>query len=99
MKISSIIDTLEQAAPLSYQESYDNAGLLTGDSNWDCTGVVCALDATEAVIIEAKAKGCNVVATHHPIIFNGLKKLTGKNYVERAVIAAIKNDIAIYAIH
>ena len=99
MKIIEIIQQLEQLAPPSYQESYDNAGLLTGNLQWDCTGIVCTLDATEAVILEATAAGCNLVVAHHPIIFSGIKKLTGKNYVERTVITAIKNDIAIYAIH
>ena len=99
MKISEIIETLETIAPPALQESYDNAGLLTGNAAWDCTGVLCTLDATEAIILEAKATGCNLVVAHHPIIFTGLKKINGKNYVEKAVIAAIKNDIAIYAIH
>lgn len=99
MKIAEIIQLLEQTAPLSYQESYDNAGLLTGNAGWDCTGIICSLDATEDVISEAKSKGFNLVVAHHPIIFGGLKKITGKNYVEKTVIAAIKNDIAIYAIH
>lgn len=90
---------LDNLAPPSYQESYDNAGLITGNPAVECTGVICTLDATEAVILEAKQKGCNLVVAHHPIIFTGLKKITGKNYVERAIITAIKNDIAIYAIH
>lgn len=63
------IQVLEQAAPLSYQEGYDNAGLLTGNSNWNCTGILCTLDATEQVIMEAKERGCNLVVAHHPIIF------------------------------
>lgn len=99
MKIADIIHVLESIAPPALQESYDNAGLLTGNMQWDCTGVICSLDATEAVILEAKQKGCNLVVAHHPIIFGGLKKITGKNYVEKSVIAAIKNDVAIYAIH
>ena len=99
MKIIEIIQQLEQLAPPSYQESYDNAGLLTGNLQWDCTGIVCTLDATEAVILEATATGCNLVVAHHPIIFSGIKKLTGKSYVEKTIITAIKNDIAIYAIH
>lgn len=99
MKINAIIQVLEQLAPPVLQESYDNAGLITGAASWDCTGVVCTLDATEAVILEAKQKGCNLVVAHHPIVFSGIKKLNGKNYVEKAVIAAIKNDIAVYAIH
>lgn len=99
MNIATIIQALEQIAPPSYQESYDNAGLLTGMPHWECTGVLCTLDATEAVIDEARQNGCNLVVAHHPIIFSGLKKINGKNYVERTVIAAVKNDIAIYAIH
>jgi dinuclear metal center YbgI/SA1388 family protein len=99
MKIKDILQILDDLAPSSYQESYDNAGLIVGDSSLECTGVVCTLDVTEEVIIEAKQKGCNLIVAHHPIVFSGLKKITGRNYVERAIIAAIKNDIAIYAIH
>ena len=99
MQIIDIIRVLENKAPLSLQESYDNAGLLTGSPGWECKGILCTLDATEAVVLEAKNRGCNLVVAHHPIIFGGLKKLNGKNYVEKTVIAAIKNDIAIYAIH
>ena len=99
MFISQIITPLEKFAPISYQESYDNCGLLTGNSNWVCNGVLCTLDVTEAVVLEAKEKGCNLIVAHHPIIFSGLKKITGKTYVEQTIIAAIKNDIAIYAIH
>lgn len=99
MKIKDILDLLDQLAPLSYQESYDNAGLITGNSSVECTGILCTLDATEDVILEAKQKGFNLVVAHHPTIFSGLKKITGKTYVERAIITAIKNDISIYAIH
>ncbi len=99
MKIAEIIHSLEQLAPPSLQEDYDNAGLITGNSSWDCTGILCSLDATEEIIEEAKSKNCNLVVAHHPIIFRGLKKITGKNYVEKTIINAIKNDIAIYAIH
>src|SRR5882757_9239043 len=99
MQIIDIIRVLENAAPLPLQESYDNAGLLTGSPGWECKGILCTLDATEAVIMEAKNRGCNLVVAHHPIIFSGLKKINGKNYIEKAVIAAIKHDIAIYAIH
>src|ERR1700743_2762756 len=99
MQISEITGHLERLAPLVYQEHYDNAGLLTGSGQWECTGVLTTLDATEEVVLEAAAKGCNLVVAHHPIIFGGLKKITGRNYVERAVITAIKKDIAIYAIH
>ncbi len=99
MKINEIINFLESLAHPSLQESYDNAGLITGSMDWDCSGIICSLDATEEVIEEAIAKKCNLIVAHHPIIFGGLKKINGKNYVEKAVITAIKNDIAIYAIH
>jgi dinuclear metal center YbgI/SA1388 family protein len=99
MKIQEIITDLESVAPPVLQESYDNAGLLTGNSTWECTGIITALDATEAVVQEAIEKKCNLIVAHHPIIFGGLRKITGKNYVEQTVITAIKNDIAIYAIH
>lgn len=99
MKISQLITLLEKLAPLSLQEDYDNAGLIVGDRNSKVSGVLCTLDCTEAVINEAIAKNCNVVVAHHPIIFKGLKTITGKSYVERTVLSAIKNDIAIYAIH
>jgi dinuclear metal center YbgI/SA1388 family protein len=99
MKIQDITSFLETIAPASLQESYDNAGLLTGNAGWDCTGIITTLDATEAVVLEAIEKKCNLVVAHHPIIFGGLKKITGKNYVEKTIITAIKNDIAIYAIH
>lgn len=99
MHIATIIAHLESIAPPSLQEGYDNAGLLTGDPAWECTGVLCTLDVTEAVVLEAAQRGCNLIVAHHPIIFGGLKKINGKNYVEKTVIAAIKRDIAIYAIH
>lgn len=99
MKISAITNALERMAPPSLQESYDNAGLLTGSPDWECKGVIISLDATEEVVMEALEANCNLVISHHPIIFRGLKKINGKNYIERAVIAAIKNDVALYAIH
>ncbi|HEX4374268.1 MAG TPA: Nif3-like dinuclear metal center hexameric protein [Puia sp.] len=99
MKISEIISHLETIAPPAYQEDYDNSGLLTGNSNRECSCVLISLDVTEEVINEAIAKKCDLIIAHHPIIFSGLKKITGKNYVEKTIIAAIKNDIAIYAIH
>ena len=99
MIINEIIQLLEGFAPVHFQESYDNAGLLTGNSSWECTGVITTLDVTEKVVDEAINKNCNLVVAHHPIIFKGLKSLTGKNYVERTILKAIKNDIAIYAIH
>ncbi|MEO5647408.1 MAG: Nif3-like dinuclear metal center hexameric protein, partial [Chitinophagaceae bacterium] len=99
MTINLIIDALEELAPPSLQESYDNCGLLVGNSSMECKGIITSLDVTEAVIFEAIEKGCNLIVAHHPIIFKGLKKLNGKNYVERTIILAIKNNIAIYAIH
>jgi dinuclear metal center YbgI/SA1388 family protein len=99
MKIAAVISYLESLAPPSLQEPYDNAGLITGNEGWECTGIICSLDATEEVVKEAIAKKCNLIVSHHPIIFGGLKKINGKNYVEKTVITAIKNDIAIFAIH
>ena len=99
MQISAILSFLESLAPPAYQESYDNAGLLTGNGTRECTGMLVTLDVTEEVVREAAARNCNLIVAHHPIIFKGLKALTGRNYIERTVIAAIKGDIAIYAIH
>jgi dinuclear metal center YbgI/SA1388 family protein len=99
MKTKELLDWLEKLAPLSYQESYDNSGLLVGDPSQELTGALICLDSTEAVIEEAIRRKCNLVIAHHPIIFSGLKKLNGKNYIERTVIKAIQNNISIYAIH
>ena len=99
MKLKEIIDILERKAPLSLQESYDNAGLITGNQDMEITGALICLDSIETVIDEAVQHKCNLVIAHHPIVFSGLKKINGKNYVERTIIKAIKNDIAIYAIH
>lgn len=99
MKIKTILAVLEEMAPLAYAESFDNVGLLVGNQNESCTGVLVCHDALETVIDEAVAKNCNLVVCFHPILFSGLKKITGKNYVERSIIKAIKNDIAIYAVH
>jgi dinuclear metal center YbgI/SA1388 family protein len=99
MKLREIISFLEKKAPPVLQESYDNSGLITGNPDMDITGAVICLDSTPEVIAEAKAKGCNLVIAHHPIIFSGLKRLTGKNYIEKTIIDAIRSDIAIYAIH
>ncbi|MEQ9168993.1 MAG: Nif3-like dinuclear metal center hexameric protein, partial [Fulvivirga sp.] len=98
-RIKDIIQHLESIAPLAYQESYDNSGLLTGNAKDEVTTILISLDVTEKVVEEAIELGANLIVAHHPIIFKGLKSLTGKNYVERTVIKAIKNDIAIYAIH
>ncbi|MCO4818705.1 MAG: Nif3-like dinuclear metal center hexameric protein [Bacteroidetes bacterium] len=99
MKLNHITGLLSELAPPSLQESYDNSGLIVGDANMSITGILVSLDATEAVVDEAIAKKCNLIVAHHPIVFKGLKKINGKNYVERTIIKAIKNDVAIYAIH
>ena len=99
IQIKTVLKHLEQIAPPVYQEGYDNAGLIVGDPKAEVTGVLICLDSTEAVIEEAISLGCNLIIAHHPIVFKGLKRFTGRNYVERTVISAIKNDIAIYAAH
>jgi dinuclear metal center YbgI/SA1388 family protein len=99
MKIHDITTLLEQTAPLSLQEDYDNAGLITGNAEWECSSVLVCLDATPEVIREAVRKKANLVVAHHPILFRGIKKINGANYVQQAIVEAIKNDIAIYAIH
>jgi dinuclear metal center YbgI/SA1388 family protein len=99
IKIKDVTTFLESWAPRSYQESYDNSGLLTGNSSTEVKGILVSLDCTEEVVAEAIKTGCNLIVAHHPIIFKGLKKLTGSNYVERTIILAIKHDIALYAIH
>ncbi len=99
LKIKDIIEYLENFAPLAYQESYDNAGLLVGDKSNALQGVLICLDSTEDVVEEAIARQCNLIVAHHPIIFSGLKKISGTNYIERTVLKAIKNDVAIYACH
>ena len=99
MKIVDLISAIEVFAAPELQEEYDNAGLITGNAGWECSGVLCSLDVTMEVIEEAKAQNCNLILSHHPIIFRGLKRINGKNYVENIVIEAIKNDIALYAAH
>ena len=99
MKVSDLVAYLNQLAPFSYQESYDNSGLLVGDPTTEIKGVLVALDCVESIVEEAISIGANVIVTHHPIVFKGLKRLTGANYVERTVLKAIKNDIALIAIH
>ena len=99
MKIKEIITILEEMAPLAYAEDFDNVGLLVGNEAENATGILVCHDALESVIDEAITKKCNFIVCFHPIIFSGMKKITGKNYVERAVLKAIKNDIAIYAVH
>ncbi|HSI74360.1 MAG TPA: Nif3-like dinuclear metal center hexameric protein [Lunatimonas sp.] len=97
--LRDVISYLESVAPPSYQESYDNAQLLVGNPEDEVTGILCTLDVTEEVVAEAVDRGCNLIVAHHPIIFKGLKSLTGENYVERTVIKAIRAEVAIYAIH
>ncbi|MCH2225530.1 MAG: Nif3-like dinuclear metal center hexameric protein [Crocinitomicaceae bacterium] len=99
MKISEITSYLEGLAPLSSQESYDNSGLIVGNGNDEVTQVLISLDCIESTIDEAIEKGCELIIAHHPIVFKGLRKLNGTDYVQRTVLKAIKNDIAIYAIH
>jgi dinuclear metal center YbgI/SA1388 family protein len=99
MQIGQITKALENWAPLSFQEDYDNCGLLVGSPETICTGVLCSLDCTEAVIEEAIAKGCNLIVSHHPIIFKGIKQFDESSYVARTVLKAIQNNIALYAIH
>jgi len=99
MKLIDVFSILEEMAPLAYAEDFDNVGLLVGNSQSELTGILVCHDALEAVIDEAIAKQCNLVVCFHPILFSGLKKITGKDYVERAVIKAIRHDIAIYAVH
>lgn len=99
IKIKDVISQLEKWAPPALQESYDNSGLIVGDRNVVVDKALLCLDSTEEIVDEAIEKGCNLIIAHHPIVFSGLKSLTGKNYIERTIIKAIKNDIAIYAIH
>lgn len=99
MKIKEITNYLESLAPISSQEPYDNSGLIVGDSNKTISKVLVSLDCTEVIVDEAIQSGCEMIIAHHPIVFRGLKKLNGSDYIQRTVIKAIKNDIAIYAIH
>lgn len=99
MKIVEITNYLEQIAPLHYQEGYDNSGLITGSKTQKVTQALITLDCTEEIVQEAIDRKCELIIAHHPIVFKGLKKLNGKNYVERTIIKAIQNNIAIYAIH
>lgn len=99
MTVKDITDLLEDLAPLAHAEDFDNVGLLVGDAQTEVNGVLVTLDTLENVVDEAMATGCNLIVSFHPIIFGGLKKLTGRNYVERTVIKAIQNRIAIYSMH
>jgi len=97
--IKNIINILDQWAPPAYAEEFDNAGLLVGSASNECTGILVSLDCIEAVVDEAIQEKCNMIVCFHPIIFSGLKKITGSNYVERVVLKAIQNNIAIFALH
>ncbi len=97
--VADVAHFLNELAPRAYQESYDNSGLLTGRPEWEVKGALVTLDCTEEVVAEAIKAGCNLIVAHHPILFKPVKKLTGSNYVERTIIKAVKNDIAIYASH
>src|SRR3569623_1196084 len=99
IRIKDVVNYLEQIAPLAYQEDYDNAGLAIGDPSVPVTGVLICLDITEPLLDEAKAKNCNLIVVHHPIIFRSIKQLTGKDNVERCIIYAVKHNIAIYTLH
>ena len=99
MKIKKVIQALEKLAPSALAESYDNVGLLVGDPNWECKGILINLDCTEAVVDEAIEQGLNLIVVHHPIWFSGRKRLNGEDYVSRVIIKAVKHDIGIYAIH
>lgn len=99
MQIKEIATYLESIAPLSLQEEYDNSGLLIGNADKQIDSCLISLDVTPAVVKEARDRGCGLIVAHHPLIFRGLKKITGSTYVEQAVIESIRHDIAIYAIH
>jgi dinuclear metal center YbgI/SA1388 family protein len=99
MLIQDVINILEAVAPPALQESYDNAGLLVGRPDEPLRGVLFCLDSTESVVQEAIEKGCNLVVAHHPIVFRGLKRFNGNGYVERTVMHAIRQGVALYAIH
>ena len=99
MKIKEVCDVLEELAPLKYAEDFDNVGLLVGSPATELSGILVTLDTLETVVDEAIKKKCNLIVSFHPIVFKGLKKITGRDYVERTILKAIKNDIAIFSIH
>ena len=99
MKVKDFTNYLEQLAPLTYQEEYDNSGLIIGDFNMEVKGVLITLDCNDKVLDEAINNKCNLLITHHPIIFKGLKKINNDSLTDKLVIKAIKNNIAIYSIH
>jgi len=99
MRIKEIVSALERSAPLALQESWDNCGLQVGQLDVEARGVLVSLDVTEQVVVEAVSRGCNVVVSHHPLLFHGLKRLTGASDVERAVIQAVKHDVTVVSMH
>lgn len=99
MKIKDVIAALERFAPLPLQEDWDNAGLQIGLTETEVSGALLCLDVTEKIVREAIEKGCNLIVSHHPLIFRGLKQVAGRDYVQRCVMEAIKNDIVIVSMH
>jgi dinuclear metal center YbgI/SA1388 family protein len=99
MKLAELCNYLDTAIPLSFQEEYDNSGLQVGVPESEISSALLTIDITEEVMDEAAKKGCNLILSHHPLIFRGLKKITGRSYTERILIRAIKEDIAIYSAH
>ena len=99
MKIKEVLSALEQFAPLPLQEDYDNAGLQIGLTETEVSGALLCLDVTEAVVDEAASLGCNLIVSHHPLIFHKLAHITGEDYVQRVVRKAIRHDIAIISMH
>ena len=99
MKIKDVLSALEQFAPLPLQESWDNAGLQVGLTEAEVSGALLCLDVTEKIVDEAISRGCNLVVSHHPLLFRGLKQITGADDVQRAVVKAIKNDVCVVSMH
>ncbi|WP_299231453.1 Nif3-like dinuclear metal center hexameric protein [uncultured Bacteroides sp.] len=99
MKIKEIIDALEIFAPLPLQDGFDNAGLQVGLTDVEATGALLCLDVTEDVVEEAINQGINLIISHHPLMFRGYKSITGKDYTERCIMNAIRNEITVYAMH
>ena len=99
LKVKDIAKAIEDFAPLSLKEDWDNPGLQVGDRDMEVTGVLLCLDVTEEILQEAMKRDCNMIVSHHPLIFGGLKRLTGANPTERIVAGALRHDIAIYSAH
>lgn len=99
MLVRDIIDAIESFAPPALQEEYDNSGFIIGDKTDECSGVLLTVDVTPEVVHEAKTAGCNLIVSHHPLIFSGIKRLDGSSRQQKAIMAAIRNEISIYAAH